>query len=66
MGIKAKKKDIVWNYIGIFFSMGANFLILPFMLWFLDADSIGLWYVYLSIGGIAALFDFGFNPTFLL
>jgi len=64
VGIKAKKKDIVWNYIGIFFSMGANFLILPFMLWFLDADSIGLWYVYLSIGGIAALFDFGFNPTF--
>lgn len=64
MGIKAKKRDIVWNYIGIFFSMGANFLILPFMLLFLNADKIGLWYVYLSIGGIAALFDFGFNPTF--
>lgn len=64
MGIKVGRRDIVWNYIGIFFSMGANFILLPFMLIFLNSDSIGLWYVYLSIGGVASLFDFGFNPTF--
>ncbi len=64
MGIKANRRDIIWNYIGIFFSMGANFIMLPFMLHFLSSDSIGLWYVYQSLGGIAALFDFGFNPTF--
>lgn len=63
MSIRASKKDIIWNYIGIFVSMASNFLLLPFMLYFVDSDLLGLWYVYLSIGGIVALFDFGFNPT---
>ena len=64
MGIKSSKKDVTWNYLGIFFSMGSNLIILPFMMRLLDSDFLGLWYVFLSIGGIVALFDFGFNPTF--
>ncbi|MEN1968868.1 O-unit flippase-like protein [Lentibacillus sp. N15] len=63
MGIKITKKAVIWNYLGVFMTMGSNFLILPFMIHFLDGDSLGLWYVYLSIGGIVTLFDFGFNPT---
>lgn len=63
MKIKVTKKDVIWNYLGIFMSMGSNFLLLPFMIYFLDSNSLGLWYVYLSIGGIVTLFDFGFNPT---
>jgi O-antigen/teichoic acid export membrane protein len=63
MGIKITKKDIIWNYLGIFMAMGSNFFILPFMMYFLNGDSLGLWYIFLSIGGIVTLFDFGFNPT---
>ena len=44
-------------------SMGSNFLLLPFLIRFIDSEMLGLWYVYLSIGGIVTLFDFGFNPT---
>lgn len=64
MSIKVTNKDIIWNYIGIIMSMFSNLLLLPFMVYFIDGDLLGLWYVYLSIGGIVTLFDFGFNPTF--
>ena len=63
MLIKPTKKDVIWNYIGIIVSMTSNFFLLPFMMHLIDAEHLGLWYVYLSIGGVVTLFDFGFNPT---
>ena len=63
MQIKSSRSDIIWNYIGIIMSMASNFLLLPFLIKFVDSEMLGLWYVYLSIGGIVILFDFGFNPT---
>lgn len=63
MSIKITKKDVVWNYLGIFISMTSSFLILPFMMIYLDEDTLGLWYVFFSVGAIVNLFDFGFNPT---
>lgn len=61
--MRVTKKDVIWNYIGTFMSLGSNFLLLPFMLYFLSGEALGLWYVFLSIGAIVILFDFGFNPT---
>lgn len=63
MQIKLSKSDIIWNFIGIIISMASNFLLLPFLMRYIDSELLGLWYVYLSIGGIVTLFDFGFNPT---
>lgn len=63
MQIKPSRSDIAWNYIGIIMSMASNFLLLPFLIKFIDSEMLGLWYVFLSIGGIVTLFDFGFNPT---
>lgn len=63
MQIKTSKRDIIWNCFGIITAMGSNFAILPFLIKFLDGDTLGLWYVYLSIGAIVVLFDFGFNPS---
>ncbi|MBE6771523.1 MAG: hypothetical protein E7547_05185 [Ruminococcaceae bacterium] len=64
MKIETSKKDIIWNYIGVFMSFGYGLVMLPFSVWFLDGDSLGLWYVFQSIGAIAVLMDFGFSPTF--
>ncbi|MBR6147140.1 MAG: hypothetical protein IKQ44_02155 [Lachnospiraceae bacterium] len=64
MKIKIKKSDLIWNYIGTFMGMFGNFLILPVLLLRLGADEYGLWNIYLSVGGITTLFDFGFNVTF--
>lgn len=64
MAIKTTKKDIIWNYIGTIMTLLSNVVLLPFMIYFIDSELLGLWYVFLSIGGIVVLFDFGFNPTF--
>lgn len=63
MKIKTSGKDIVWNYIGTALNLGFSFLLLPFMMRYLDADSLGLWYVFVSIGSIVTILDFGFGPT---
>lgn len=64
MKITLKKRDAVWSYLGIILSMGASFLLLPFILLYLDNDSVGLYYIFISLGALAQLFDFGFNPAF--
>lgn len=64
MNINLSKKDVAWSYIGTFISMASNLLLLPFIVYYLDNEMLGLWYVFVSIGAIATLFDFGFAVTF--
>ncbi|WP_297712634.1 O-unit flippase-like protein [Clostridium sp.] len=64
MGIKTSKNDIIWSYLSIFVSLCSNIIVLPITIYYLDSETLGLWYVFLSLGGIVTLFDFGFNPTF--
>lgn len=64
MKINITKKDVIWSYIGIIISLGSNIIMLPFIMYFLDGDMLGLWYIFASIGAIATLFDFGFGVTF--
>ena len=61
---KLSKSDVIWSYIGTILSMSANFIMLPFIMYFLDDNSLGLWYVFASVGTIATLFDCGFSVTF--
>lgn len=64
MKVTLTKRDIIWSYIGTFVTMGANVIMLPFLMYFLDSDMLGLWYVFAGVGAIATLFDFGFSVTF--
>ena len=61
--ISIGKKDIYWSYIGNFFRLAANILLLPFMLHFLSDDDLGLWYVFAGISQFVVLLDFGFAPA---
>ena len=63
MQIKVKRKDAIWNFIGTVLSMGANLIILPVILYCLKDDDIAIYYIFTSLAGIAALFDFGFAPS---
>ena len=63
MQIKTSKPDIIWNYIGTIFQMGINYLLLPFLLYYFDEDTLGLWYIYMNLATFAALFEFGFSPA---
>lgn len=64
MKICLTKKDVIWSYVGTLMSMGSNLLMLPFLMYFLDESTLGLWYVFASVGTVATLFDFGFAVTF--
>lgn len=64
MQIKITSKDAIWSYIATIVSMGVNFIILPFLMYFLTPEMLGLWYVIVSMGAITTLFDFGFAVTF--
>ncbi len=64
MKVKLSKKDVVWSYVGTVISMGSNLVMLPFLMYYLDDDMLGMWYIFVSIGAIATLFDMGFAVTF--
>ena len=64
MAIRAKKSDVIWSYVGTGFSVVSGFLLLPFLVAFLDNSSLGLWYVFIAISNMTQLFEFGFAPTF--
>lgn len=64
MNISVNKSDITWSYIGVVASIGSNLIVVPLVMYFLSGDMLGIWYIFMSIGGIASLFDFGFSPTF--
>ena len=64
MLVKVNKGDVIWSYVGTFMGLFSNILVVPFIVYFLDTEMLGLWYVFLSVGAIAHLFDFGFTITF--
>lgn len=64
MKINISRGDVIWSYLGTITSLSSYILILPLIVWFLTPDEVGLWYVFVSIGAIANLFDFGFTYTF--
>lgn len=63
MRINTDKKDVIWNYLGIFFSLGSQVIWLPVLIHYLPPDILGLWYVFVSIGALVELMDSGFTPT---
>lgn len=64
MKINTTRADVIWNYIGTAVSMVSGFALLPLLMHFLTGKELGLWYVYVAVGNLAMLFEFGFNPTF--
>lgn len=61
--INIGKKDVGWAYIGSFFKVAANIILLPIVLKMLSDDELGIWYVFGSISQIVLLLDFGFAST---
>lgn len=62
MQITTKKKDVIWNYLGIFFSLGSQVIWLPILIHYIPPDILGFWYVFIIIGGLVELMDSGFTP----
>ncbi len=58
------KGDLIWSYVGTFFRVSSNILLLPIIISYLTESEVGLWYVFASISQFVILFDFGFAPSF--
>lgn len=63
MKVNISRSDNIWNLLGIALSMGANFIVLPFILLYLSDEAVAVYYIFLSLSSIATLFDFGFSPS---
>lgn len=58
------KKDIAWNFAGTMMRVASGVILLPLVLRHLSKEDVGLWNIYLQIGGLALLLDFGFQGAF--
>lgn len=63
--MKISKRDVFWSYLGYFFKYGASLMILPFLLYYLNKQEVGIWYLFTALGSLVMLFDFGFAPTIM-
>jgi O-antigen/teichoic acid export membrane protein len=54
------RSAIGWSLIAAALRFGSALLLLPFILWRIPSDELGLWYVFISLGALAALMDLGF------
>lgn len=58
-----QQRDLVWGYLAQALNIGAGLLLLPIVLRYLPQEDVGLWFVFLTLGGLAQLLEFGFQPT---
>lgn len=62
-GSRLYSSAVAWSFVFTAIRAGGNLLVLPLLLHKLSPAELGLWYVFLSLGGLASLIDFGFYPT---
>jgi O-antigen/teichoic acid export membrane protein len=63
MHIKVTIRDLGWSYAAQIFQFGAGIFILPVVLKMLPSSELAMWYVFLTIGSMIGLLDFGFQPS---
>lgn len=57
-------KDVAWNFAATFMRIASGVIVLPLTLRMLPSQEVGLWNIFLTIGSLAALLDFGFSNAF--
>lgn len=58
------RKDIAWNAAGTFMRVASGVIILPIVLRTFPKEEYGLWTIFIYVGTIASLLDFGFSNAF--
>src|SRR5256885_9732205 len=60
---RARQSAVAWSLLGTLLRIIGGLIVLPLSARKLSGDHLGLWYVFLSLQGIAILFDLGFSPA---
>jgi O-antigen/teichoic acid export membrane protein len=58
------RKDVIWNYLATLLQIGSGVLLFPIILRILSSEQIGIWAIFMTIGSLTSLLDFGFSPSF--
>jgi O-antigen/teichoic acid export membrane protein len=58
------KRDVIWNFIATFMRIASGIIVLPLVLRLLPTQEVGLWNIFITIGSLATLLDFGFSNAF--
>jgi O-antigen/teichoic acid export membrane protein len=59
----ANSRIIVWGYAAQALNVSSGLILLPVIVLYLDPNHVGMWYVFLTIAGLALLMEQGFQPT---
>lgn len=57
------KSAVIWSFTAVALRLASTILLLPLILRRIPPEHLGLWYIFLALGAVAALVDFGFAPT---
>lgn len=60
---RGAESAIAWSLMAVFVRVASGLFLLPLMVRDLPSYQLGLWYVFLTLQGIAGLFDLGFSPS---
>jgi len=58
------RKDIAWNLIATCMRIASGLIVLPLVLRLLTKEEVGLWNIFVMIGSVVTLLDFGFSNSF--
>lgn len=58
------RKDVIWNFAATFMRVASGVIVLPLVLRLMPSQEVGLWNIFVTIGGLATLLDFGFANSF--
>src|SRR3981081_2742564 len=57
---RVSRSAVSWGLVAAALRSGSALLLLPLIVWRIPSDELGLWYVFVSLGALAALLDLGF------
>jgi len=57
------RRDVLWGYAASALNIGAGLILLPVILRYLPSEDVGLWFVFITLAGLAQLLEMGFQPT---
>ena len=60
---RAAQSAVAWSFAATALRFGSALFVLPLTLRHIPPEELGLWYVFLSLGALASLLDFGFAPA---
>lgn len=61
--IRIFRSDLHWGFLAQGLSIASGLLLLPVILHYLPTEEVGLWFVFMSLAGLAQLLELGFQPT---